>query len=755
MESMPHSSAAYGRVRAPLHPLLRNALELRGIDRFYSHQAQAIDALHQGRNVVVATGAASGKSLCYNVPVLNACLDPSARGATALYLFPAKALAQDQLRALRQLTAPLPKQPPAATYDGDTPQHERAGIRRSARLLLTNPEMLHIGILPNHNLWSRLLRNLRFVIIDEAHMYRGVFGSHVALLLRRLRRLCRRYGARPQFIVTSATLGNPREHAEQLTGLAVEAVTEDGAPHSGREFVLWNPPIITTPGKTQERRRSTLNEGANLFSFFVAEGRRTLAFVRTRHTAELMYRYAEERLAQHTGTGSGRVSSYRAGYVPEERREIEGKLAGGELTGVVTTNALELGIDIGALDVTLLNGYPGSLAATFQQAGRAGRRGERALSIMVMSDNPLEQYLARHPDILFRRGMEHARISPTNPHILDPHLVCAAHEAPLGSIPDDAALFGGPDAAEAAIGRLLTAGLLSARDRGDAAQWHVHPRAGTHPASDVNLRATSGERYMLVEQSTGRVLETIDEDHAFVDAHEGAIYLHRGEEFIVSELNLRTRTVNLEPARLSYYTQSLTHVDLSITETQRARQEGNTQVSLGTVDVTRTVYAMSRRHHYSNEEADRSALDLPSRSFETAALWWTVPAKTVEALAKRGVSVPGALHALEHAAISLLPLFALCDRADIGGISTPQHQDTQKATIFIYDGIRGGVGIAERGYDITRELWEATRAMLAECPCGDDGCPSCVQSPKCGNNNESLDKRGARLLLEMLLGEAQ
>ncbi len=763
VESMPHSSAAYGRLGASLNPLLQHALQIRDIDRFYTHQAEAIDALLAGENVVVATGTASGKSLCYNVPVLNACADSSRTGATALYLFPAKALAQDQLRALNELTAPLPVRPAAATYDGDTPQHERAAVRKNARLLLTNPEMLHVGILPNHRLWSRFLRRLRFVVIDEGHMYRGVFGSHIAMLIRRLRRICRRYGANPQFIVTSATLGNPKEHAEALTGLPMTSITDDGAPTAGREFALWNPPIIDDANSA---RRSVLVEGAELFSWLVSTGTRTLSFVRTRQAAELMYRISEENLQRH-GTADARVSSYRAGYVPEERREIEAALSSGELTGVVTTNALELGIDIGHLDATVLNGYPGSLASTFQQSGRSGRRGERGLSIMVLYDNPLEQYLARHPDIIFRRGMEHARISTTNPRILDPHLVCAAVEAPIGEIPGDAELFGGDDVVMAALNRLTHESYLIGRERRDAERWHAHPKAGAHPASDVSLRSTSGELYTLVEERTGQVLEAIAEEHAFAYAHEGAVYLHRGDQFMVSELNLTSRNAMLQSTNVEYYTTSMADTDMTVLKTDRQRQEGTVKASIGQVDVTRTVYGFNRRRHDRNDVLSRGYLDLPPRSFETVGLWWTVPENLTDALREHAPTstnekeaaaladafVASALHACEHACISLLPLFALCDRNDIGGLSTPYHPDTKDATIFIYDGIPGGVGIAERGYDVLRELWQETLTMLNECPC-EEGCPSCVQSPKCGNNNEMLDKHGARLLLEMLLEEA-
>ena len=776
VESMPHSSAAYGTLAAPLNPLLQHALQMRGMDRFYSHQAEAVNALQGGDNIVVATGTASGKSLCYNVPILNACIAAPQAGATALYIFPAKALAQDQLRALNELTAPLPERPPAATYDGDTPQQERAAIRKNTRLLFTNPEMLHIGILPNHRLWSRFLRRLSFIVIDEAHMYRGVFGSHIAMLVRRLRRICRRYGSNPQFILTSATLGNPKEHAEALTGLPITAITDDGAPSAGREFALWNPPIVDD---ATSARRSVLFEGAELFSWLVSRGARTLSFARTRQAAELMYRMAGERL-QRYGASDASVSSYRAGYVPEERREIEARLSEGDLTGVVTTNALELGIDIGHLDATVLNGYPGSLASTFQQAGRSGRRGERGLSILVVYDNPLEQYLARHPDILFRRGMEHARISTINPRILDPHLVCAAVEAPIGDIPGDLELFGGDAALTPALQRLTQNNYLIERERGAAERWYAHPQAGAHPAGDVSLRSTSGELYSLVDEATGQIFEVIAEEHAFAYAHEGAVYLHRGDQFLVHDLNLTARSATLQRTQVDYYTDSMADTHTAVISTDQEKREGAVTASLGQVDVTRTVYGFARRRHDRTDVLSRGYLDLPSRSFETVALWWTVPEEMLARLRARAFEpdhggpgtpdggdqndaalkarqdefIASALHACEHACISLLPLFALCDRNDIGGLSTPFHPSTREATIFIYDGIPGGVGISERGFDILRELWQETLTMLNECLC-QDGCPSCVHSPKCGNNNEMLDKRGAQLLLKMLLSGFQ
>ena len=749
IEHFDRRQARHAPLRGEIHHLLRAALEVRGLLPLYEHQARAVDALLDSKNVVVATGPASGKSLVYNIPVLDAFLRgrPASR---ALYLFPTKALAQDQMRALGEVTASLPRRPVVAIYDGDTPQNERGGIRRSADIILTNPEMLHLGILPNHRQWGPFLRSLRYVIIDEAHVYRGIFGSHVGLLLRRLRRVAMAYGAAPRFVVTSATLGNPQDHARALIGAEVEAITDDAAPSGGRDFVLWNPPIIDD---ARAARRSPMREGSELFTDVVASGTRALAFVRSRQTAELVFRYTREDLAKQGSPFANRVSPYRAGYVAKERREIEAALSDGGLIGVVATNALELGIDIGDLDAAVLIGYPGSLAATFQQAGRAGRRGERALAILVVSENPLEQYLARHPDILFRRGAEYALVSLTNPKILGPHLLCAAYEAPL--INRDAHWFGGEDPFRDAVRHLVNDGLLLERGIGDRIiRWHLSPTQ-RYPAESVHLRSTSGDRYVLVERDSGRVLETLGEQETFSNAHPGAVYLHRGEEFVITELDLASRTAYLSAVQtaLPYYTQSMEDTDLRVGDPLASRPVGQGSVVLGKVDVTRTVIGYRRKRHEGSEVLGVEYVDLPPRDFSTVALWWTVPPPVVAEMRERGLDVAGGLHACEHAAIGLLPLFALCDRWDIGGLSTPKHPDTGEATIFIYDGHPGGVGIAERGFAVVDELWQTTLDLLRECGC-EEGCPSCIQSPKCGNNNEPLDKQAAKFILEHLLTAA-
>ncbi|MBI4308114.1 MAG: DEAD/DEAH box helicase, partial [Chloroflexi bacterium] len=508
----------------PLPAVLDAALEALGIRRLYIHQAQAVNALRSGENAIVCTPAASGKTLCYNLPVLETLL--AEKGARALYLFPTKALAQDQLRALHSLTSAAELDIYAATYDGDTPSEERGEIRRNAQVLITNPDMLHMGILPNHRAWSRFLRHLRYVVVDEAHIYRGVFGSHVALVLRRLRRLCAHYGASPRFVLSSATIANPGEHAERLTGLPFRVIDDDGAPYGGKDFVFWNPPLVN---EARGRRKSANSEASQLFTELVQTGTRTILFVRTRRLAELLYRYTRERLQETDKALAARVSPYRAGYTPEDRRRIEQALFRGDLLGVSATNALELGVDIGDLDATVLTGYPGSIASVWQQAGRSGRRGERSLSILVAVDNPLDQYFMRHPDAFFGKTCEHALTSPANPHIAQPHILCAAYELPL--MEQDARYFG-PGLAKR-IEALVEKDLLHPRGE----MWYLSA-AVAYPAEGVNIRSTSSDPYTLVEEQSGSLLETVESAVAFFQVHPGAIYLHQGESYLITRLDI-------------------------------------------------------------------------------------------------------------------------------------------------------------------------------------------------------------------------
>jgi len=705
----------------------------------YTHQAEAVNFARQGKNVMVATSSASGKTLCYNVPVMEAVLTEPR--SCALYLFPTKALAQDQLRGLSELFYPrLFQLGEVTTFDGDTPQGERADIRRRARVILTNPDMLHLGILPNHQQWSRLLRRLRYVVIDEAHTYRGVFGSHVAGVMRRLRRLCQFYGSNPQFICCSATIANPGEHAQKLVGLPFEVVDNDGSPQGGKEFVFWNPPIID---EAKSIRRSTNSEAANLFAELISQGIRSLTFVRTRQLTELIYNYTRRKLAEISSELAKKIKPYRAGYLPEERRKIERELFGGELTGVVATTALELGIDIGDLEATILTGYPGSIASAWQQAGRSGRGKDKSLSFLIGLDNPLDQYFMRHPDSFFGKSFEYALVNPDNPYILRAHLLCAAWELPLTS--EDEEFFGSALVQEKA--GLEEQGLLRERK----GKWYLSP-AIAYPAQGINIRSTSGENFAIIDTATGSLLETIEASVALFFIFPGAIYLHQGESYLVEELDLAARTAYARLANVNYYTQDKEITDLHILKVIQDKSCRKTRVYLGEVEVTTRVVGFKKKAQFTEEVIGEEPLDLPPQRFPTVALWFDLPPEVVRRLYKKQLDFAGGLHAAEHAAIAILPMFALCDRNDIGGVSTPLHPDTGQPQIFIYDAHPGGVGIAEKGFDLVEELWQTTLKAIEECPC-QDGCPSCVQSPKCGNNNKPLDKKAAQVLLEGLLKE--
>ena len=737
VEHIPRQDASCAELDKPMVASLSDRLAEHGLLPLYSHQAEAVNLIRQGKNVMVATSSASGKTLCYNIPVLEALL--TGGGSRALYLFPTKALAQDQLRSLRELFCPdMFGWEEFSTFDGDTAQAERGEIRRRARIILTNPDMLHIGILPNHRQWSRLLRRLKYVVIDEAHNYRGVFGSHLAGVMRRLRRLCSIYGSDPRFICCSATVANPGDHAERLAGLPFVVVDNDGSPHGGKDFVFWNPPIID---EARSVRRSANTEATHLFTELLGQGIRTLTFTRTRRLTELIYRYSRDRLAEAQPSLAKQIKPYRAGYLVEERRQIEQELFSGQLRGVVATTALELGIDIGDLEATVLTGYPGSIASTWQQAGRSGRGREGSLSFLIGLDNPLDQYLMRHPESFFQKSVENALVNPDNPYILRAHLMCAAWELPLSS--EDEVFFGSALSKETA--ELAKRGALRER-RG---RWYLAPSIA-YPAQSINIRSTSGEKYTIMDTSTGSLLETIEASVAFFQVHPGAIYLHQGESYLVTELDLASRTAYAMPTSATYYTQVKDLTDLHIVRVIRSRNTGQAKVYLGEVEVTTTVVGFRKKAQFTEEVISEEPLDLPPQHFPTVSLWFDLPARVISRLDKDQLDLAGGLHAAEHAAISILPLFALCDRNDIGGVSTPFHADTGKAQIFIYDAHPGGIGIAEKGFDLIGQLWEATLKAIAECPC-QEGCPSCIQSPKCGNNNKPLDKKAAEVLLEGLL----
>ncbi len=728
----------YGDLDSQLHSALQASLESNGLLPLYNHQATAVNSARDSSNVVVVTPAASGKTLCYNIPVIDSIL--SKKGSRALYLYPTKALAQDQMRALGRLTREKGIRIRSDTFDGDTPQAERPGIRKSSDIVLTNPDMLHVGILPNHRSWSTFLSRLQYVVVDEAHVYRGVFGSHVGNVLRRLRRLCGYYGSRPQFILASATIANPGEHAESLTGLPFEVVAEDGSPYGGKDFIFWNPPIVD---EEKAERRSPNVEATAILTELVLAGIRSLGFAKSRRLTELIYLYVKEQLKDKEPALAGTVMPYRAGYLAEDRRQIERDLFEGLLNAVIATNALELGVDIGDLDATVLNGYPGSIASTWQQAGRSGRSNQRSLSFLVGRDDPLDQYLMRNPEFFFDRSHEHALTNPGNLHILEPHLLCAAWEMPISD--RDVPLFGDSflDARSSLEDQRL---LRMARGR-----WHVATSVD-YPAQDINIRSSSSKDYALVEATTGRLLERVDDAMAFFQIHPGAMYLHQGESYLVTSLDLTSRTAYAIRSDEPYYTQTRDITEIRILDTHAQKEARGTPVYLGEVEVTTTVLGFKKKRIMTDEVIGEEPLDLPPSTFSTVALWFDIPEQMHNRLSEEGLDFAGGLHAAEHGSIALLPLFALCDRNDIGGVSTPLHLDTGRPQVFIYDGHPGGTGIAEKGYELVTELWEATRNNILECPC-QEGCPSCIQSPKCGNNNEPLDKRAAVSILGALLSD--
>ena len=699
----------------------------------YVHQAQALDAVREGASVIVTTATASGKSLCYLLPVLETLIvDPEAR---ALFVYPTKALAQDQLDAIGELRLDLR----FGSYDGDTPPADRRRLRHEAQLLLTNPDMLHLGILPQHFRWTSFLKHLRYVVLDDLHVYRGVFGSHVANIMRRLVRVCRLRGADPQFICTSATVANPEEFGRRLTGRPLRVIDEDGAPRGPRVFVLWNPPLTD---RVTMARRSPYIEASWLLGALVRRGVRTIAFTKARKITELIHRYTVEGLHDRPDL-AGRIRPYRAGYLPEERREIERRLFNGDLAGVVSTSALELGIDVGGLDAAILVGYPGTMASVWQRAGRAGRGPEESLGVLIALEDALDQYLMRQPDYFFGRPVEHATVDPDNPYVLAAHLRCAASELALW--PGDAAVFG-PRTWDVAAALEGTGELIRRRDR-----WY--PRSRRYPAGSVEIRSTSGENYRIIDHRTRRLIGTIDGSRAFEQVHPGAVYLHGGEAYRVTQLDLATRTAIVARDDSGSYTEARVLTDLSVVRAHAEKPAGAAGVAtahFGEVLVTHQVVEYRRKQFITEAVLSVEPLDLPEEELPTTALWFAIPQDIVSALAEAGLDLAGGIHAVEHAAIGLLPLLAICDRWDIGGVSYPAYPGSGEATIFIYDGHRGGVGVAEKGFELLDELLRRTLDAIRSCPCR-DGCPSCIQSPKCGNLNQPLDKAAAVLLLERLL----
>ncbi len=723
--------AEYSKPEDPLNENLRKTLSRKGIDKLYIHQAEGINLIRNGHNAVVMTPTASGKSLIYNIPVLEAILeDPATK---ALYLFPLKGLEQDQIKTLREIASDLEIQHPAEIYDGDTTAYRRKKIRESfPNIIFSNPDMLHLALNAFHAKWTNFFKNLKFVVIDEIHTYRGVFGSHVAQVFRRLRRICKYYGSNPQFITCSATIANPAELAKALTGVEFKTIDKNGAPSGGKHVVFINPFASTYTASTKALKLS------------LDSGLKTIAFTKARKITELMYSWLVEASEKYRDI----TSSYRAGFLPSERREIEQKLFSGELQGVVSTSALELGVDIGGLDTCILTGYPGSIASTWQRAGRVGRHGQDSVIIMVGLKDALDQYFMRHPDDFFGRSHEAVVLDALNESILKQHLICAAAEIyletgdsiyPVSKV-DASTSSDGVNESKIlmhVINELADEKLLRKGKKGDI--WFT---PGRYPQRDVSIRGI-GKTFTVF--SGGKRIAVISGASIFKEAHPGAIYLHKGRQYRVEELDLEELRVFCREVDVSYYTQAVTQEETEIIN--ELEKQNNT--SWGNLRITYTVTGFWKKRMLSQEKISRHPVELPSWTFETQGLWITLSSETEKRIIKNNLDFGGGLHALEHTAISALPLFAMCDKGDIGGISYPRYPDFRMPAIFIYDGFQGGVGLTKRGFEVKKIWLEATGKIITECPC-EDGCPSCVQDSQCGSGNDPLDKKSALIILEEL-----
>ncbi len=726
-----------------LSPPVRAALEAAGIEQLYGHQLQCFDAAiglgdSPGGNVIVTTATASGKSLCFNLPVLHTlAADPKAR---ALYLYPTKALAQDQARKLGELGAGMGRRGRTgmlrhAIYDGDTPGGERRAIREKSNLVLSNPDMLSQGVLPNHRQWADFFANLAWIVVDEAHVYRGVFGSHVANVLRRLRRIAAAYGTAPRTIMTSATIANPRQLAERLTGEQFELVDRDGGPREDREIVIWNTPLIDEDAGT---RGSALSEAATMLTRLVRADLRTIVFMKSRRGVELIHRFASDQLADRPDLAEG-IAPYRAGYTAAQRREIEQRLMSGELKAVIATSALELGIDIGELDAALVTTFPGTVASLRQMWGRAGRRSE-GVGVYIAGDDALDQFFCRHPDEFLARPVEAAILDPWNESVHLRHLHAAIYELPLR--PADAEFFG------ESIGEFAAQLVAAGAAREENGRWL--PRGEDFPAARIALRSASADNFHICDSESGEVMGTVEAERALTTTHPGAVYMHIGRQYEIEELNFDSRSVLARPFTGDWYTQPKFETDTYIEQVLKTRVLPGATLHFGHVAVTEQVIAFQRKSISDHETLSLESLDLPPQHFMTQALWYTLDDIEIEGELPLNV-LQGSLHAAEHAQIAVLPLIAMCDRWDIGGLSTAMHPQTGRPTIFIYDGHPGGVGITERGFEQFERLTDDAIRLISECPC-EAGCPSCVQSPKCGNLNEPLHKSGSLQLLRSLRG---
>lgn len=722
-----------------LHPEISARLAQQGITQLWLHQADALREVSQGSNVVIATGTASGKSLCYQLPIIQQAFDvPVSR---ALYIAPTKALGHDQSRSLLEWNF---RQLQVATMDGDTDSVERRFARDHANVVITNPDMLHFGILGQHESWAKFIRELKIIAVDECHVYRGVFGAQVSNVLKRLLRIAQFYGAQPQVVMASATVSQPAQHAHMLTGREFVEVTTDTSARGELSLALTLPQVtLGTNIDGEALRRSAIAEASDALTDLVIDSARTLVFVRSRKAAETVASITRDHLAESAPELVEKVTSYRAGYLPQERRDIEARLRDGSLIGAATTTALELGVDISGLDAVVLTGWPGTRASFWQQVGRAGRDGHDARALLIASDNPLDHYLVKHPEMIFDNPVEASVCDPTNANVLGPHLLSAASELHLRE--EDLPIFGPPELVRSLIEEQCSAGLLKQRPLGW--YWNGHGRA----QSMVNIRGTGAAPYSIVEEGTGRIVGTIDAAAAFLQVHPGAIYVHLGETYFVNTLNIEERIAFVHSVDVDYSTYAQEITSVALVEQQDAKWWGPFEVSRGIVDVTEHVIGYQRRRLLTGQILGNDPLDLPEQTLRTQGMWWTIPRETLDTLQIGDVA--GAAHAAEHAAIGILPLFSMCDRWDIGGVSVTEHPDNGLCTIVIYDGQSGGAGFTHHGFDVATQWLGATRDVIQECDCT-HGCPGCVQSPKCGNNNNPLDKQAALRILDAMLRHA-
>ncbi len=716
----PEADPSLRDVPTGLHPQVYGLLENAGIERVYSHQAEAIELAKAGNDIVVSTSTASGKTLCFQIPVLDRLLsDPNAR---ALFLFPLKALERDQLESFLALAGDSGIT--AAVYDGDTPEPERRRIKHSPpRVLITNPDMLHLGMLGYHDTWKSFFENLSFIVLDEVHTYKGIFGSHISQVLLRTLRICKRWSATPQFIACSATIANPGSFVSTLINREVSVVDSSGAPSSERHFIFLRPHLSLNVVATK------------LFIKALKSGLKTIVFTRARKITELITTWVN----QWAPELKDRVSSYRAGFLPEERREIESKLFAGEMDGVISTSALEMGIDVGGLDLCILVGYPGTVINTWQRGGRVGRAGKPSAITLIAGEDALDHYFMNNPDDFFQRSCEEAVLDPYNKEVLKKHLLCAAAEVP---ITEDEAFAAIPEVKDAIVD-LETAGAL------------FRSKIGLHstvmrPQRNVDLRGI-GESFGIFLEESRKLIGSSSGIRVFTECHEGAIYLHRAQQFLVKKLDLERRNISVSPARLKYYTKALSEKTTEVMGTPiRSKDVAGFSIKEARLKVTEVITSYEKRRVSGQELIGVVELQLPPVHFETIGIWIEIPDSVKEVIEKSGLHFMGGIHSLEHAAISMFPLFALCDRNDIGGISTTQHEQVCKATVFIYDGHPGGVGLSHRAFDIIEDLLLKTKTLVETCECL-EGCPSCIHSPKCGSGNKPLDKEACIQTLRMLL----